>query len=176
MKYLVMCEGTNEETIINLLLDHNKLKIQREDLIGFRPYNIRQLKNPVIKTELKHYGKSVIIYRIGDKQKDNLVIPKDLKQIVTKENIFKYCTKPELEILLIINEKLINDFQRSKLTPKNYAKEFIKYHGKNYDQSNEFLKEYYGNQNIENLCINLKEYKRIKKHEKEELYVADLLK
>ena len=62
MKYLILCEGTNEETLINLLLDNNKLKVTRDDLIGRRPYNVRQLKNPVIKTELKHYNNSVIIY------------------------------------------------------------------------------------------------------------------
>lgn len=44
MKYLVMCEGSNEETLINLLLDNDKLKITRDDLIGRRPYNVRQLK------------------------------------------------------------------------------------------------------------------------------------
>jgi len=43
MKYLVLCEGTNEKTIINLLLDANKLRIKRDDLVGLTPYNVRYL-------------------------------------------------------------------------------------------------------------------------------------
>ena len=70
------------------MLDNDKLKITRDDLIGRRPYKVRQLKNPVIKIELKHYNDYVVIYRIGDTQKDDLVIPKALKRIVLKDNIF----------------------------------------------------------------------------------------
>ena len=43
MRYLLMCEGKNEETLINLLLDNDLLKITRDDLIGMRPWNVRQL-------------------------------------------------------------------------------------------------------------------------------------
>ena len=176
MKYLVMCEGSNEETLINLLLDNDKLKITRDDLIGRRPYNVRQLKNPVIKTELKHYNDYVVIYRIGDTQKDDLVIPKDLKRIVLKDNIFKICTKPEMEYLLIINENLINEFNKSKESPKEFAKRNIVYNGVRYDQSNDFLKKYYGGKRINNLVDNIIKYKHIKRHEKDELFLADLLK
>ena len=162
MRYLLMCEGANEEKLINLLLDNKKLVLTRDDLIGMKPYNIRQLKNPVIITELKHYNKPVIIYRIGDKQNDKLAIPPELKRIVTKDNIYKYCTKPELEILLIINEKLLSKYNKSKQTPKSFAKENIKLNGRNYDQSTNFLEEYYHGKKIDNLVNNIKEYQRIK--------------
>lgn len=176
MKYLIMCEGTNEETLMNLLLDSDKLKITRDDLIGRKPYNVRQLKNPVIKTELKHYNDRVTIYRIGDKQNDVLVIPKDLKRIVFKESIFKYCTKPEMEMLIIINENLVMEFNKSKEMPKDFAKRNIRYNGKRYEPTNVFLKDYYGGERVNNLIQNIIEYKRIKKHNKDELYLADLLK
>lgn len=77
-----MCEGTNEEVILNCLLDANALTFTRDDLIGRRPYPIRQLNHPTIKTELKHYGLPVKVYRIGDKQNDKLSIPKDIRNIV----------------------------------------------------------------------------------------------
>ena len=70
MKYLVLCEGTNEKTIINLLLDANKLKIKRDDLVGLTPYNVRQLSNPTIKSQLKIYNQPVIILRVGDTQRE----------------------------------------------------------------------------------------------------------
>ncbi len=176
MKYLLMCEGNNEETVMNLLLDYKKLEFSRDDLIGLEPYPIRNLESSVIKSELKHYNKPVIIYRIGDKQNDELKIPSDLKHIVFEENIFKYCTKPELEILMIINENLFSEFGKSNLDAKEFAKDKIKYNGRRYDQSSQYIKDYYEGKGIDCLVGNLIEYKRIKKHKKGELYLADLLK
>ena len=140
---------------------------------------IRQLNNPIIKTELKHYNRPVKVYRIGDKQNDKLIIPKDLKNIITNNEIYKYCTKPELEILLILNEKYEKEYEKvkSSLSPKAFAKKYIKYNGRRYDQSSKFLEMYYGGENIKNLINNIKQYKIYKrKHSKEELYLADLLK
>ena len=131
MRYLIMCEGTNEEKLVELLLDNNKLKIKRSELIGLKPYNIRQLNNPTIINELIRYGERVIVYRIGDTQKDKLKIPIIIKNIISSKDIYKYCTKPELEILLIINEELYQDYLKSKKRPKDYAKEKITYNKKN---------------------------------------------
>ena len=90
MKILLMCEGKNEETIMELLLDNNKLKFTRNDLIGLKPYNIRGLDNPFIKSELRLYNKEVLVYRVDDTQTDKLKIPNDINHIVKKENIYKY--------------------------------------------------------------------------------------
>jgi hypothetical protein len=174
-----MCEGQNEETLLNILLSINALNFTRDDLIGRRPYPIRQLSNPTIKTELKHYGLLVKVYRVGDKQNDKLTIPRDLKEIISKDEIYKYCTKPELEMLLILNEGLEHEYEKVKSfeSPKSFAKENIKLNGRKYDQSSDFLEEYYGGKNTKKLIDNIKKYKNYKKqHEKDELYLADLLK
>lgn len=177
MKYLVLCEGANEEVIFNLLLDSNKLKIKRDDLLGLRSYSIRQLSNPTIKSQLKMYNREVTILRIGDTQKDKLKIPTDLKHIVSSERIEKYCTLPELEILLIINEGLYSEYLKMRnMKPKEFAKANISYNRKKYDQSSEFIENYYAGKRISMLIDNLLEYKRIKKHKKGELYLADLLR
>lgn len=179
MRILLMCEGQNEETLLNLLLDDEALTFNRDDLIGRRPYPIRQLSNPTIKTELKHYNKIVKVFRVGDKQNDKLVIPRDLKNIVIKDEIYKYCTKPELEMLLIINEGLEKEYEKVKKveSPKVFAKKHVKYNGMKYDQSSLFLQMYYGGKNVQNLINNIKKYKTYKRqHEKDELYLADLLK
>ena len=176
MKILLMCEGANEEKLLELLLDESKLKFTRDDLIGLKPFNVRQLKNPFIKTQLKNYNKPVQVFRIGDKQNEKFPIPNDLRHIVNKNEIYKYCTKPELEILLIINENKLNEFNKSKKKAKTFAKENIIYNKKYYDQSTEFLENYYGGNRIDMLIENLKEYKKIKKHKKDELFLADLLK
>lgn len=178
MRILLMCEGPNEETMLNLLLDANALCFTRDDLIGRKPYHIRQLSHPTIISELQHYGMPIKVYRIGDKQNDKLSIPSSLKNIISNKDIYKYCTKPEMEILLILNEKLIKEYEKvkSNKSPKSFAKEFIKYNGIKYDQSTEFLKMYYGGNNIAYLISNIKKYKSYKQHNKGELYLADLLK
>ena len=173
MRILLICEGQNEEVLLNHLLDADVLCFTRDDLIGRRPYPIRQLNNPTIKSELKHYGLPVKVYRVGDKQNDKLSIPKDLKGIVSSKEIFKYCTKPELEMRLEKEYEKVKRFQ----SPKTFAKKNIKYNGKKYDQSSEFLEEYYGGSNVKSLIDNLKKYKIYKRqHEKDELYLADMLK
>ena len=179
MRILLMCEGQNEEVLLNCLLNANALIFTRDDLIGRRPYPIRQLSHPTIKTELKHYGEPVKVYRIGDKQTDKLPIPKDLKNIVSSSQIYKYCTKPEMEMLLILNEGLEKEYEKVKTleSPKIFAKKNIKYNGRKYDQSSEFLEMYYGGDNVENLILNIRKYKNYKKqHSKDELYLADFLK
>lgn len=134
MKYLLLCEGSNEKTIINLLLDAKKLKITRDDLVGLIPYNVRQLSNPTIKSQLKIYNQPVIVLRVGDTQKDNFPIPNDLKNIVSRDRIKKYCTLPELEILLIINEGMYKQFTKSsEKKPKTFAKKNIIYNKRRYD-------------------------------------------
>lgn len=177
MSYLLMCEGPNEETIINILLDNEKLKINRDELIGLRPYNLRQLNNPYIVSELKRYNKPVIIYRIGDTQKDKIAIPREIRHIVSQDRIYKFCTKPELEMILIINENLLDEYRKvqSKVRPKAFAKENIRLNGKRYNNSSEFYQEYYSGSNVESLVENLKSYKRNKNHNSGEGYLADLL-
>ena len=179
MRILLICEGRNEEILLNYLLDYNAFCFTRDDLIGRRPYPIRQLSNPTIKSELKHYGMPVKVYRVGDKQNDKLTIPRDLKDIISSKEIYKYCTKPELEILLILNEGLEKEYEKVKSfqSPKMFAKENIKYNGKKYDQSSKFLEEYYGGVNVKKLIANIKKYKTYKRqHNKDELYLADILK
>lgn len=177
MRYLLMCEGPNEETIVNILLDNNKLKLTRDDLIGLKPYNVRQLNNPNIISELKRFNQPVIIYRIGDTQNDKISIPKELKRIVSQDRIFKFCTKPELEMLLIINENLLDKYKRvqSNTKPKTFAKQNIKLNNRKYDNSCDFYKAYYSGRNVNLLVNNIKAYKSYKKHNNGEGYLADLL-
>lgn len=179
MRILLLCKGKNEEVILNHLLDAQVLCFTKDDLIGLKPYPVRQLNNPTIKSELKHYGLPVKVYRVGDKQNDKLSIPKDLKNIVSSKEIYKYCTKPELEMLLILNEGLEKEYEKVKSSEsaKAFAKKNIKFNGKKYDQSSDFFKAYYGGTNINNLINNIKKYKTYKKqHNKDELYLADILK
>lgn len=142
MKYLVMCEGSNELEVVRILLANNRLIFGEDDLLGLTPYHARQIeKNAQVRTELNMYpGNDVCVIRIGDKQSDKLKIPEEYKEKIVAVN--KYCTKPELEMLLIINEGLVSEFEKvkSETSPKAFAKRYICCGKKRYNNSNRYIK------------------------------------
>ena len=177
MKRLIMCEGPNELEIVNILLEHHALVFEEDDLLGLTPYHARQISSSTqVRAALNMYpGNDVLIMRIGDKQGDKLKIPEEYRDKVC--GIEKYCTKPELEMLLIVSENLCDEFEKTKSTvsPKEFAKAHIECGRKRYNNSSAFYREYYGS-DCPKLRSALLEYKRLKRsHKKDELYLADLL-
>lgn len=178
MKILVMCEGPNEKKILDILLRNNKLIFCEDDLLGLTIYHARQIeKSAQVRTELNQYPGEIKIFRVGDTQSDDLKVPKDYIHKIT--GIEKYCTKPEVEILLIIAEGLMKDYEKvkSKVKAKEFAKAHICYNKKKYDNSTQFYEDYFGNR-LEILVNCIREYsqRRRKTHEKGEYCLADLLK
>lgn len=177
MKYLIMCEGPNELEIIRMLLEHDKLIFTEDDLVNLVPFHARQIgKSAAVKTALNLYHGEVRVLRIGDKLGEELKIPKEYKGRITE--VRKYCTKPELEMLLIISEHQEASFEKVKSTtsPKIFSKENVVYNHTRYNNSTAFYREYYG-ERIDLLVDTIKRYKQLKgKHQKDELYLADLLK
>ncbi len=176
MKLLIMCEGPNEKEIIDILLEHGKLIFMADDLLGLVPYHARQIKNSgQVKAALNIYPEEVKVLRVGDTQSEKLTIPAEYKHKIVGEE--KYCTKPELEILLIISEGLYDQYEKvkSKMKPKDFAKQNIKLGKKRYNNSTQFYRDYYGN-NVDSLVSAIIVYRRKKgTHKKDELYLADLL-
>lgn len=177
MKKLIMCEGPNELAIINLLLDANLLYFTRDDLVGLSAYFARQIeKSVMVQTQLKLYQDEIEILRIGDKMSDKLKIPKAYEARIL--SITKYCTKPELEMLLIISEGLFDDFNKVKTTqkPKNFAKANVKCGKNRYNNATQFYIDFYGG-NEALLVRSIKEYaQKNKSHKGDEHYLAELLK
>ena len=80
-------------------------------------------------------------------------------------------------MLIIISENLVSEYdkKKSKIKPKDFTKENVIYERRRYDNSTEFYKNYFSD--YIKLVNSIKEYKRIKSsHNKDELYLADLLK
>ena len=176
MKILIMCEGPNELKIINLLLDNNKRKFTRDDLLDMRPFHARQLTSPQLKPALDAYHGDVTIYRVGDKMSDALKVPKELSPTIKGQ--YKFCTKPELEMLLIIAENQVSQFEKvkSKQKPKDFCKQNVSLNHKKYDNSTAFYENYFKD-NIELLISSIVEYHRTHgKHKNDEGYLFDLLK
>lgn len=177
MKYLIMCEGPNELEIVRMLLEDDKLIFTKDDLLNLVPYHARQIaNNAAVKTALNLYSGDIHVLRIGDKLSDELKVPREYREKI--KGIEKYCTKPELEMLLIISEKREADFEKvkSKVSPKSFSKANIVYERTRYNNSTAFYRRYYGTR-IDLLVSTIKQYKQMKKkHHQDELYLADLLK
>lgn len=177
-KILIMCEGPNEKKIMDLLIENDCLVFPKERLLGRTSFFARQIsKSARVCAELNMCPEKVDIYRVGDCQSDKIHVPLDYKEKIVE--IRKYCTKPELEILLILSEGLDDEYEKvkSSMRAKTFAKGNIKCGKKRYDNSTKFYEEYYG-KNINALIWVIKEYKRVKgkSHDKSELCLADLLK
>ena len=136
MMRLIMCEGPNELKVMNILLENDALIFTEDDLLGLTAYHARQIKSSTqVRTALNLYpGNDVLVMRVGDKQTDKLTIPTDSKEKIT--GIEKYCTMPELEMLLIISEGLVKEYEKvkSRTGPKDFAKANIVYNRKRYDK------------------------------------------
>ena len=177
MKLLIMCEGPNELKLINILLANKKLKFTQDDLLGLVPYHARQIQSSgAVKAALNLYPDEVHVLRIGDTQKEKLTIPSSYKDKITL--VEKYCTKPELEMLLIIAEGMVPEYEKvkSKLSPKSFAKAHIRCGRRKYDNSTEFYEDYFGS-DCEKLIEAINAYQRHNgAHSKDEHYLTELLK
>lgn len=81
-------------------------------------------------------------------------------------------------MLLLISEGLDAEFEKekSKKSPKIFSKEHVIYNRTRYDNSTVFYRNYYG-ERIDLLVDSIKRYKQLKgKHQRDEGYLADLLK
>lgn len=122
------------------------------------------------------YPDEVHVLRIGGGQNEKLEIPSEYKDKITL--VEKYCTKPELEMLLIISEELADEYEKvkSKMKPKTFAKDNIRCGRRKYDNSTAFYEEYFG-PDCEKPVDAIKAYKQHNgSHKKDEHYLAELLK
>lgn len=161
---------------MKLLLAHQKFTFTENDLLGLVPYHARQIKSSgQVKAALNMCTEEIQIICIGDKQGETLAIPQEYREKIV--SVKKYCTKPELEMLLILSENLFDAFDRvkSKTKPKEFAKQNIRHGRKKYDNSTKFFSDYYGT-NCDELVRVIKEYKQKNSaHKHDQLYLADLL-
>ena len=164
MKILLACEGQSEVYLLNGLIERGYLSFDYPLLLD-EPIHLRQLTEiaPIINS--LPVNEEIIVYRIGDTLKDSLSLSK-FKMRSEHIKSYKYCTKTEVEILVIINEGLYTEFAKAPRNTK--PKSFIHGYMPSFDPSLYFHEH--------DMVNALREYKRIKKHDKDELFLIDLLK
>lgn len=164
----VICEGSAENAIIDILLDCHKLIFDRSELIEETVLRTRSATSFESRYLRKDFKSKISIIRILDSRNENFKISKAYKN---KIDIINVITAPEIEMLIILNENKYNEYKKSGKKPSIFCKDILKFKNvKSYD----FVYNYF--QNSEDLIRSIKEYTRISKINSNEYTLNDLLK
>ena len=174
------CEGTAEKTVIELLMDSDKLCFNRKNLIDNECTTLRKAKDIANEYLTREYELEIVILRIIDREKDNFKIPSTYL-LNRKVAFFDVVTKPEIEILHIIHYGLTKEFERfckrqkQKFNASSFCKSELPLEhslAKNIKSENSIRRIY--ENNIDGLVDTIKKYHRIMQHNTYCLY--DLIK
>lgn len=164
---VLACEGNSEVELMFQLMKDDQLIFDTNSILDGRPIHLRQPKliSPIINTLPP--DANITFYRIGDTQKDEFDISCFGESRGNHIKINKLCTTPEIEILIIINEKMYDNYLKvkTKIRPKQFVKSYVE----NFVSFKEYVQTH-------NMLFAIKEYKRIKKHKSGEGFLADIIK
>lgn len=136
-----MTEGKTELAFLNVLLEKNLLKFNKEELLMEKIYHGRQIEGDIKGfIQLLPSQDKVLIYRVGDTLKDKLKKPSTV--LYTKiDKIIDISTTPEFEVLFLLKENLYDDFLKVKSDTK--ASSFYKMHNKKYNKQYDYVYTYF---------------------------------
>ena len=165
----LLAEGSTEEAILNVLLDHDALKFSRTDLLDEEVIRNRSGKSFAKKRLNKGRQSKIDIYRVLDSRAENFKLPKAYEKKVS--SITDIYTRPEIEILYILYHNDYSKFANQTDKPSTFAKK--NYHDvqnlKAYDENYDFW-----NQHFDSLINALEQYRKQKHRSEHAIY--DLLK
>lgn len=168
-KYIAcICEGAAEQTVIELLLDADKLAFTYDDLLDGGVIRTRSAENFERQYLRKGFTDKITVLRILDSHREKFKLR---AAYADKIDVINVITAPEIEMLVIINEGRYEEYKRSGEKPSIFCKSALKY---NDVKSAAFLKTYFSD--IEMLVAAIREYKRISRIPHGEYALADLLK
>lgn len=164
-----ICEGGAERVILDLLLDHDKLIFARNELLEEEILESRKGKDFEEKYLRREFDGKITVYRILDSRRENFKISKAYQN---KVDVINVITAPEIEMLIICNERKYKDFKKKKnMSPNEYCKVVLKM---KQVKSVSFVKSYFSDISV--LESSLYEYKRVSNVRKNEKTIWDLLK
>lgn len=166
---LLACEGKSEVLLMQRLLDAHALRFDASEILDRRPIHLRQLKDAKAMINILPIGTCLEVYRIGDTQKDEW----DLSPFANRQSrgnlkVHRICTKPEIEILEIIALGLLPEYQKGKqkVSPKRFTR---------MNKACLPFPEFVLKEDVGSLVEAIHAYKRLKRHQIDEGFLADLL-
>ena len=116
----VLCEGSAEEAITDILLDNHCLLFEREELIEEEVLRIRSARNFETRYLRKGYNGKISVIRILDSRSERFNLSPEYQD---KVDVINIVTAPEIEMLIIISEHEYDRYKRSGKSPSDYCKE-----------------------------------------------------
>jgi len=163
-----ICEGSAENAIIDILLDHDLLIFSREEMLEEEVIRCRDGKRFEEKYLRKGFMDKISVIRILDSRRENFKLS---KAYAHKVDVINVITAPEIEMLIIFNEDKYKEFKKSGKKPSIFCKEDLKMADvKAYD----FVKKYFSDPAV--LVEAIKKYHEMAKIQKGEYTLLDLLK
>ncbi|NVO88370.1 hypothetical protein HWN39_07610 [Lactobacillus rhamnosus] len=154
----IIAEGGAEYALMTLLLDHHCLKFERQDLLEQDIIRTRS----ALQFQKKHLDRAmdrkVHIYRILDSRREHFKLGIPYQKRVSK--IEALYTRPEIEILYIINEGKYETFKKGNTKPHEYVRRQLANMPKGNIKSKDYVTAYWEPQ-LERLIETIREYARI---------------
>ena len=161
-------EGSAEAEIINILMDHHLLIFERETLLDETVLRSRSASSFESRYLRMGFEGKITVFRILDSRRENFKLSKAYQHKVDVINII---TAPEIEMLVILNEKRYKDYKKSGMKPNEFCKSHLHYRNV---KSAEFVSGYFADPGI--LLGAMAEYKRVSKIRRGENTLLDLLR
>ncbi len=134
-----ICEGKAEKAIMEILLDNNLLKFNKDMLLEGKVLSCRKAKDFEETYLNKGFKKQITVLRILDSKNEEFKLSKVYQNKVAVINII---TAPEIEMLIIHAENKLDEFNKvkSKMKPSDFCKNKL---GLKNVKSYDFVKDYF---------------------------------
>ncbi|MCM1090634.1 MAG: hypothetical protein NC092_12890 [Butyrivibrio sp.] len=163
-----ICEGSAENAIMDILLDHDLLIFSREEMLEEKVIRCRDGKRFEEQYLRKGFMDKISVIRVLDSRRERFKLSKAYEH---KVDVINVITAPEIEMLIIFNEDKYKEFKKSGKKPSSFCKEDLKMADvKTYD----FVKKYFSDPAV--LVTAIKKYHEMSKIHKSEYTLLDLLK
>lgn len=161
---LIACEGGAEDAIVRMLLDEGAFCFDKSRLIDVtRLRTASDIERQYLGYE---YDLPVALLYVTDSLRSRFALSPLYRSACT---VYRICTRPEIEMLVIINEGCYGDFARSRMKPSIYCKQKL---GMRNVKRPEEVRRYW---TVEKLRAAIAEYGRLHHFEKGELSFAQLI-
>lgn len=163
-----IAEGSAEQAIIDILLDHHLLIFEREHMIDEKVLHCRSGETFESRYLRKGFDGPITVFRILDSRREEFKLSKAYRD---KVDVINVITAPEIEMLIILNEDKYTQFKGSSMKPSEFCKSSLRYHNvKSYD----FVKTYFSDPAV--LIAAIKRYTEVSRIQSGESTLMDLLR
>ncbi len=114
-----ICEGNAEMAIIDLLLDHELLIFNREDMLEEEVIKCRSAGAFETRYLRKGFTDKISVIRILDSRREYFKLS---KAYAGKVDVINIVTSPEIEMLIILAESKYEQFKKSGKNPASFVK------------------------------------------------------